>query len=121
MKLQEELCTLRVVLARLSILNCEFKSSSAHYGGAIYLKNGYKAACQIHNTTFTLNEAKKDGGAIYCNNFDTVYLKNENAYSNYANNNGGFAYLLNSKIKIGDINIISCNKASNGGAMYICN
>ena len=48
------------------ILNSSFTRNSAVYGGGIYL-NGRSNYTTITNTTFTYNNATKNGGAIDCN------------------------------------------------------
>ncbi|AGN16492.1 Ig-like domain-containing protein [Methanobrevibacter sp. AbM4] len=95
----------------LNIIDCNFTSNNAYYGGAI-LSYG---AVYINNTVFDSNKANNNAGAIQAN---TVYAFN----SNFTNNNGSYRYGRGGSVysTLGG-NFTSCNfiggRASLGGAI----
>ncbi|MBE6506261.1 MAG: hypothetical protein E7Z73_11135, partial [Methanobrevibacter millerae] len=68
------------------IINSSFTRNAAEYGGAIYL-NGRSGNTNITNTTFTSNNATKNGGAIECN-ASNIGIYNLTFTSNYAGEYG---------------------------------
>ena len=80
----------------------------------------------IVNTTFTSNQAEKNGGGLYCGHNGTtsgslrhVIITKSRLEFNLATN-GGFAFLLRCTLKVlnnAETQLVS-NRATNGGAIY---
>ena len=73
----------------LKIIDCEFKSNSAPYGGAAKL-SGYSVT--IDDCNFYDNYASIDGGAVYIDT-NTLDIFNSNFDYNSAKHNGGAVYV----------------------------
>ena len=105
-----------------SISKSNFTSNSAANGGAIYTTSGnsnsYSNPIIITNSTFELNRATQEGGAIY-----SAYIGGKILYSNFTNNtagsNGGAIVIANGNQELGYC-IFENNTALNrGGAIYV--
>ena len=108
---------LYIEIAEIEINGCSFINNSASSGGAFYIKSGSQRIFIILST-FTFNEVKSDGGAIYCNDNGAITIYESHLASNSAIN-GGFAYLSNCRLTVHST--FSSNKASKGGAIYATN
>ena len=73
----------------LRIIDCDFSSNSAPYGGAVKLA-GYSVA--IDDCNFDDNYASIDGGAVYIDT-NTLDVTNSNFNYNDAEHNGGAVYV----------------------------
>lgn len=111
---------LYIINARVSIIDCQFKTNSAKSGGSIYI-DYYTVSIFIYNSYFQNNHAKDKGGALCIANAMTSIIKcqfeHNSAYS------GGAIYIVNT-IKSSHIFNSTCvaNKAEDdGGAIYCKN
>lgn len=87
-------------------------------GGSLYIVSDLTRSIIITNSTFTLNWAQHNGGAIYCEGREATVITIDGGYSelNYA---GGFAYLANyCRIRFINYYKITGNNATSGGAVY---
>ena len=58
-----------------AIDKCLFYNNSANSGGAIYVVAGYYYKTYISNSTFLLNKAHNNGGALYCTNNINILIQ----------------------------------------------
>ncbi len=105
------------------IVDSLFRNNSANNGGGIYME-GNLQVMNIINCSFSFNQAKTDGGAIFCKSYRTVFVNHDfelEVYSTFnvaITGNGGFASMLQCEVVINSGYIISNNKAVKGGAIY---
>ncbi len=110
----------------LSIHNCLFqRNRAANSGGGLVIDFVFPSdfTVGLNNVTFLLNEAKANGGALYCSNhvYSGGVIITGYAKLNLANN-GGFAYLVNCPCQIDDrFDMINNTAIQNGGAVYARN
>ena len=111
-------------LGNLTVTNCTFKSNTASngYGGAIYNDNVNDALnindsyINVTNSTFSNNNATKDGGAIK-NAQGVLNVAKCNFNSNLADNGGAVNGYRGNTI-ISDCTFTSNKATSYGGAIY---
>ncbi|MEE0936161.1 MAG: Ig-like domain repeat protein, partial [Methanobrevibacter sp.] len=97
------------------IVNSSFTRNSAVYGGGIYL-NGKSSNTNITNTTFTYNNATKNGGAIECN-AENIGIYNLTFEHNYAGEYGAaLCRESGARYGHGDHNVFNYNHAGIAGA-----
>ena len=97
------------------IINSSFTRNSAVYGGGIYL-NGRSSNTNITNTTFTYNNATKNGGAIDCN-AEHIGIYNLTFEHNYAGEYGAaLCRESGARYGHGDHNVFNYNHADIAGA-----
>ncbi|KAK8836775.1 hypothetical protein M9Y10_037297 [Tritrichomonas musculus] len=87
----------------LTVKNCKFESCySSQFGGAVYVQysgsNNDTYICTISNSIFNNNEAKTNGGALYCyitqSNTHSITVSHCTFNSNQVGKNGGAVYAL---------------------------
>lgn len=71
--------------ANLTVTNSLFTSNWADHGGAIFVAEGGLTAT---GSSFELNDAVNDGGAVYADNLTRVELRDSTFEENYARNGG---------------------------------
>jgi predicted outer membrane repeat protein len=111
---------LKTNYASMTITYCRFINNSANLGGALHIE-GREEGYWISNSAFIANEARNDGGAIYCKDND-ILIRGSHSLSNLAENgSGGFAYLLNCPMSLQQPESFNSNRASRGGAIFANN
>jgi len=95
------------------VLDCDFLNNAGKDGGAVYASN---IALTIIDTDFEHSGASGSGGAIYAEK-TTLNIDDSDFERNAANDNGGAIYNSNGSFTINDTEFVS-NKANNGGAIY---
>ncbi len=96
----------------------QIKKGYAKNGGGIYIKED--ATVTINGGTITENQAKTDGGAIYCKG--VLIMNGGIISSNSAYDTGGAIYVednSNSKIELHNVDISSNNAENKGGAFNL--
>uniref|UniRef100_UPI00388E38F2 DUF11 domain-containing protein n=1 Tax=Methanobrevibacter sp. TaxID=66852 RepID=UPI00388E38F2 len=113
----------RIDSTNLKIIQCNFDSNTAPYGGAARLA-GYSVT--IEDSTFNNNYASIDGGAVYIKT-KTLDIYDSNFTDNSAQHNGGAVYVNGESTTVQGSRFISNVAIANpnvnddglGGAIYI--
>ena len=99
--------------------NCYFKSNVAQNGGALYVDTGSNGI-NVIGSTFTSNQARASGGAVYANDLN---VRGSSFDNNAAVNGGGAIYCQADDAEIHSSNFTNNRATSNqdgyGGAVYI--
>ncbi|WP_295616499.1 hypothetical protein [uncultured Methanobrevibacter sp.] len=112
--------------SNIDLLNCRFEGNSATNGAAITADNSCNLV--IGNSSFLLNNAKMEGGAVYIKDAGLLSIQKllmiyqSSFESNTAQYNGGAIYVESDERFIATIvdSVFTENSASNtGGALYI--
>ena len=104
--------------------SCQFKNNyAARSGGAVYFYHVEEESPphRLSNSSFYLNKAGSNGGAIYCLSYEfttDLPLIDGNATINSAMN-GGFLYSAGCTVSFKGTYYIIGNNATNGGAVFI--
>jgi predicted outer membrane repeat protein len=106
----------------VTISSCQFQGNTAESGGALYITNDGDGDMHWHcifNSTFTSNEARYDGGALYCQGIrSSLYIEGGYSFLNSAKSgSGGFAYFSQSRLATNG-HYTSSNEALTGGTVY---
>jgi len=97
-----------------TIDDVSFKDNYAVSGGGLFIGNGANDL-KIFNSSFVLNLANENGGAIDCNG-SRMALKNTEFISNYANFGAALCREVNSIGGFGTDNVFISNNAETAGA-----
>ena len=101
----------------VTIVGSIFERNEAIYGGALYSSTG---AFVITGSTFNLNNASKDGGAIFASNSDLSINESSVLSGNQATRYGGAIFAPDSVVSVTE-SLLSGNFAQRGGAIYATN
>ena len=101
--------------ADLTCTECDFTENTAYYGGALYNEEyGPGSTLEVNDSSFTDNEAYRDGGAIY--NMAPSTFNNCDFTGNFADESGGAIY--NNLELTSNYCDFANNEAEHGGAIY---
>ena len=104
--------------SHVTIKNCTFLDNYAVYGGAIYMAAGY---LDISNSQFINNCAYNFGGAIACENTESVKISKSKFIKNYCiDDAGGAIYVKASLLNVERSDFIN-GSATFGGAITTLN
>jgi len=102
--------------ADLTCTECDFTENTAYYGGALYNEEyGPGSTLEVNDSSFTDNEAYRDGGAIY--NMAPSTFNNCDFTGNSADESGGAIQNDDDELTCNYCDFTS-NEADNGGAIY---
>lgn len=102
--------------ADLTCTKCDFTENTAYYGGALYNEEyGPGSTLEVNDSSFTDNEAYRDGGAIY--NMAPSTFNNCDFTGNSADESGGAIQNDDDELTCNYCDFTS-NEADNGGAIY---
>ena len=102
--------------ADLTCTKCDFTENTAYYGGALYNEEyGPGSTLEVNDSSFTDNEAYRDGGAIY--NMAPSTFNKCDFTGNSADESGGAIQNDDDELTCNYCDFTS-NEADNGGAIY---